>query len=66
MDQLQLRRSEHCPVVALIALHVIGDAEFFKEPKDALRTAIFKVVNDEGHGGRLNTLIPGEVNRSFS
>src|SRR6185436_11839629 len=49
MHRAQLGRREHGLRVALVALHLVGQAEFFEQPEDALRARIVEVM-DGDHG----------------
>src|SRR5690349_9682469 len=46
MDRAQLRRRAHI-ALALIANNLVGDAELFQEPQDALRTGIVQMMDGE-------------------
>ena len=49
MHRLQLRRRQPRLRIALIALHLIGRAEFFQQPEDTLRAGVVEVMEGE-HG----------------
>ena len=50
MHALQFGRREHRRLVPLIALDLVGKAEFLEHPKDTLRARIFEMMDDQGHG----------------
>ncbi|MEZ5894311.1 MAG: hypothetical protein R3C58_14355 [Parvularculaceae bacterium] len=49
VNRRQLFRREIGFLVARIAFDLIGNAEFFKQPQNALRAGVFKVMDDQ-HG----------------
>ena len=58
MDPAERRRREHGLRVALVADHLIGQAELLEQPEDALRARIFEMVDDD-HGRPFAPLCSG-------